>query len=69
VAAFSTGNGTTFAVVGGVILVAFIIVWRIVVHDRAIRRIRFGFFYERERECDEEDPARDERLARKEERP
>jgi hypothetical protein len=37
------------------VLVAVIAAWRVLVHDKTIRRIRFGVFYEREREADEFD--------------
>jgi hypothetical protein len=43
---------TTIAVF---VFIAVIAIWRVLVHDRSVRRIRLGIFYERER-ADEEDP-------------
>jgi hypothetical protein len=57
----------TFTLVGFVIVIALVVVWRVLVHDRAIRRIRLGVFYERERDDDPDE--RHERLPRKDERP
>ena len=51
--AASTADTVTFSAVGFVIIVAIVVVWRILVYDRSIRRIRLGIFYEREREGDE----------------
>lgn len=45
----SGATTVTFSVVGFVLFVAVIVVWRILMHDKAITRIRFGVFYERER--------------------
>lgn len=69
----STGADTvTFSLVGFVLFVAVVVVWRVVVHDRQIRRVRFGVFYERERDegLEDEGPhhSRHERLAKREER-
>ena len=61
-----TAHTVTFSVVGFILLVAVVVVWRILMHDATIRRVRFGVFYERDRDEDEE---RRERLARKDERP
>jgi hypothetical protein len=50
----STAHTVTLSLVGLVLLVAVIVVWRLVVHDPRIRKVRFGVFYERDR-TDEED--------------
>jgi hypothetical protein len=50
VLALSTGDGITYTIVGVVLFVAIVAVWRVVVHDRTITRVRFGIFYERERD-------------------
>ena len=46
----STADGITVTLVGLAIFIALVVAWRTLVHDRAIRRIRFGVFYERERD-------------------
>lgn len=46
--AVSTADTVTFSLVGFVVLLAAIVVWRIVGRDKAVRRLRFGFFYERD---------------------
>lgn len=61
----SGAETVTLSLVGFLIVVAVIVIWRVLVHDRGVRRIRLGVFYERERDEDEE---RRERLARKDER-
>ena len=48
----STANTVTFTVIGFVALVVAIVIWRVVIHDKAIQRVRFGVFYERERNED-----------------
>jgi hypothetical protein len=58
IAGLNGADQVTFTVVGLVIFIALVVVWRVAVHDRSISRIRFGVFYEREREKD--DDARDE---------
>jgi len=63
----NTAHTVTLSVIGFVLLVAVVVVWRILMHDRTIRRVRFGVFYERERDDDE--GAREERLLRRDERP
>jgi hypothetical protein len=59
----STANTVTLSVVGFVLLVVVVVVWRVLMHDKAIRRIRFGVFYERERddEYDYSEPPQRER--------
>jgi hypothetical protein len=52
--AASTADTVTLSLIGFVILVAAIVVWRIVLHARTVRRVRFGIFYERERDKDDE---------------
>jgi hypothetical protein len=46
-------SGVAYTLIGLVVLVAVIAAWRVLVHDKTIRRIRFGVFYEREREPDD----------------
>lgn len=65
--AVSGADTVTFSLVGFVVVLAIVVVWRLVGHDRRIRTVRFGVFYERELEGDEAE--RQERLARKDERP
>ncbi len=65
--AADTAHTVTFSVIGFILLVAVVVVWRILMHDASIRKVRFGVFYERER--DEDRQERQERLARKDERP
>ena len=55
----------TLATIGIFLLLVVIVVIRLVTRDRFIRRVRFGVFYERERD-DIDDP--DERPARKDDR-
>jgi hypothetical protein len=57
----NTANTVTISVVGFVLALALIVVWRLVHGDDRIRRVRFGVFYERDRDEDE--------LPRKDERP
>jgi hypothetical protein len=45
----------TFSLIGFVVVIAAIVVWRVVVHDPTIRKVRFGVFYERERTDDEDE--------------
>lgn len=52
----STANTVTFSVIGFVLVLAIVVVWRILMHDKTIRRIRLGIFYERERERDDDEP-------------
>jgi hypothetical protein len=54
VAAVTNGDIVFGGLVGFVIVLALIVVWRVVVHDETIRKIRFGVFYERERDEKEE---------------
>jgi len=61
-----TADTVTLTVVGFLLLVAVVVIWRVLVHDRNVRRIRLGVFYERER--DDEPGERHERLARRDER-
>lgn len=42
-----------FSLVGFAVVVAAVVVWRVVMRDPTIRKVRFGFFYEREREDEE----------------
>lgn len=58
----STANTITFSVIGFVLLIIVVVVWRILIHDKAIARVRFGVFYERERDedYDYQDPPRRE---------
>ena len=44
----STADTITFSLVGFVVALAAIVIWRIVGRDKAVRRLRFGFFYERD---------------------
>ena len=53
--AASASDTVTFSLVGFVIVIALLVVWRLVVRDPRIRKVRFGVFYEREREDDELD--------------
>ena len=46
--AASTADTVTFSLVGFIVVIGAIVVWRIVGRDKAVRRIRFGFFYERD---------------------
>jgi hypothetical protein len=69
IAASNTAHTVTISVIGFVLLVAVIVVWRILIHDSSIRKVRFGVFYERLRDQDEDPDERHERLARKDERP
>jgi hypothetical protein len=57
----STATTVIWALVGFVILIGLIAGWRVIVHDRSISRIRFGFFWERERSADlEHQPRHDD---------
>lgn len=49
-------DGITVTVVGAVIFVAVVVVWRVAVHDRGVSKVRFGVFYERERDGDDLEP-------------
>lgn len=51
----STADTVTFSLAGFVLFLAIVVVWRIITRDPRIRKIRFGVFYEREREGDDED--------------
>lgn len=42
----------TLGVVGVAFVIAVVVVWRVLMHDKRVRRIRFGIFYERERDED-----------------
>jgi hypothetical protein len=55
----SGADTVTFSVIGFVLLIAAVAVWRVVIHDPRIRKVRFGVFYERER-CGEDEPEEDE---------
>ena len=57
----STAGTITWALVGLVIVIGLIAGWRVIVHDRSISRIRFGFFWERERTADLEHQPRHDR--------
>lgn len=48
-------DGILYTLIALVVVLAVIAAWRVLVHDRSIRRIRFGVFYERERNHDEHD--------------
>jgi hypothetical protein len=61
----NTAHTVTISVIGFVLLVAVIVVWRILIHDTSIRKVRFGVFYERVRDKDMDE--REERIARKDE--
>jgi len=58
--AASTASTVTWALVGLVVVIGLIAGWRVIVHDRSISRIRFGFFWERERTADLEHQTRHE---------
>lgn len=49
----STADTITFSLVGFVVVVAVVVIWRVLGHDHTVRRVRFGVFYERERDGDE----------------
>lgn len=53
--AVTTGNAVADTVIGVFVLVALIVVWRVLLRDPSIRRVRLGVFYERERDGDDED--------------
>lgn len=46
----SAADTITFSLVGFVIVVAAVVIWRVVIRDPNVRRVRFGFFYERDKE-------------------
>jgi hypothetical protein len=48
------GEAIVYALVGVAVVVALIAVWRVALHDRTIRRVRFGVFYERDRDKDDD---------------
>jgi membrane protein YdbS with pleckstrin-like domain len=50
-----TADEFFWVLVAVAVLVALIAIWRVWVHDKTIRRVRFGFFWERERDDSEED--------------
>lgn len=50
----SAAHTVTLSLVGLILIIAVIVVWRVIVHDPRIRKVRFGVFYERDR-IDEED--------------
>jgi hypothetical protein len=54
----TAADTVTFSLVGFVVVVAAIVVWRVVLHDRSVRRVRFGVFYERERNGDDKEEER-----------
>jgi len=42
-----------YVLIGIAVAVAIVAAWRVLVHDKTIRKVRLGFFYERERDDDE----------------
>jgi hypothetical protein len=56
--ALSGANGVFWALVGLAVFIALVVAWRVTIHDRAVSRVRFGVFYERERDddYDEDEP-------------
>jgi hypothetical protein len=46
----SVGADLLYALVAFVVLLAAVALWRVKWHDPRIRRFRFGFFYERDRD-------------------
>jgi len=40
------------------VVVVVVTVWRVIIHDRSIRRVRFGVFYERDRTDDDNERER-----------
>lgn len=53
--AATTGTVAIGGVAGVVIILLLVAVWRVVIHDPTVRRVRFGVFYERERDKEERD--------------
>jgi hypothetical protein len=49
----STADAVTFSLLGVVVVIGLIVIWRVVIHDRTIRKVRFGVFWERERDPEE----------------
>lgn len=47
--------GIVYAIISVVGLVAAVALWRVVIHDKAVTRIRLGVFYERERDDTDDD--------------
>jgi hypothetical protein len=52
-------SGAGWAVIGIILGVGVIAATRIVMRDPYVRKVRFGFFWEREREEEEHDERRD----------
>jgi hypothetical protein len=50
--AASTATTVVWTLAGLAVALALVAGWRVIVHDRSISRIRFGFFWERERSAD-----------------
>jgi hypothetical protein len=48
-------DGIFWALVALAIVLVLAVIWRVIVNDRNIRRVRFGVFWERERDGDKED--------------
>lgn len=44
------------ALAGFAAVILVVVIWRVVIHDKTIRKVRLGVFYEREREDDERRP-------------
>ena len=43
-----------WALIGLAVVIALVVAWRVTVHDRTVKGIRLGFFYERDRDRDDE---------------
>jgi hypothetical protein len=52
----SNADAIVATTIGLFIFVALVTAWRVLIHDRSIRRIRMGVFYEREHEDEKRDP-------------